>query len=92
MDRLDALTEEYGVVFWQSDPENLFISIRDMATFQEQLDSNPLLRQMLDRIARNPYPGSTGIDTDPERSSSDPMSITSGRSRWRLSSTILLCW
>jgi hypothetical protein len=72
MDRLDALTEEYGVVFWQSDPENLFISIRDMATFQEQLDSNPLLRQMLDRIARNPYPGSTGIDTDPERSSSDP--------------------
>jgi hypothetical protein len=72
MDRLDALTEEYGVVFWQSDPENLFISIRDMATFQQQLDSNPLLRQMLDRIARNPYPGSTGIDTDPERSSSDP--------------------
>ncbi len=71
LELLDELTKEYGVVFWQHDPETLFISITDLATFEEQLTSNPLLQEMLDRIARNPVEGSFGVDVDSD-AASDP--------------------
>lgn len=52
---LDRLTREKGIVFWEQYPSLVWVSVKDMHTLEQAWQENPRFKEMVDRLAHNPY-------------------------------------
>jgi len=53
--QLERLTNEHGIIYWMDYPSRLWVSAKDQETFWRAYESNSTLRDLIDRLAYNPY-------------------------------------